>query len=205
MTIGPAGAFRSSLLILALLVAGSARAETEGPTPDPEVVLGEEGGILHIHTSLHVNAPPDSVWPVVLDYDGLADYMPNVDSSRVVDRNDRRVLVRQVGSSRFIFKKTFRFTLSFRRIDPKRVAFRQVFGSFDRFVGTWKVRPEHGGSRITYDARIRQSLHVPGFILHAVIRRDVRKMLPAIAAEVRRRRTAAAAGPGTGAEGGASP
>ncbi len=181
----PCREFSLAALILVVVMMGTAAAGSE--RYEPRVSIHKERGVIHIETSLWVDHPPEEVWPVLLDYDGLASYMPNVDSSRVIHRNSSRVLVRQVGSTRFIFKKTLRFILAFRRLDAERVSFRQVQGDFEQFLGTWSVRPVEGGSLIGYVARIRQSMGLPGFLVNHVIKRDVQRMMPAIAEELDRR------------------
>lgn len=174
-------------LPLLLAVHSAFSVELAGRIDSPSIDIRKIDGVTHISTDLWVDFAPEDVWPVVLDYDGLASYMPNVDSSRVIHADGTRVLVRQVGSTRFIFKKTLRFTLSFQRLDTERVSFRQVEGDFDEFLGTWSVRREGIGSRIGYRARIRHSIGLPGFLVTKVIRRDVERMMPAIARELARR------------------
>ena len=122
-----------------------------------------------------------------LDFDALPRYMPNVDSSHVIARTRWQTVVRQVGTTRFVARRTVRFELAFHRMNENEVAFEQTRGDFDRFRGVWSVRPEEAGSRVGYHAWITDDFGIPGFLVRHVVRRDAAKMMPAIAREVRRR------------------
>ncbi|MBD3337035.1 MAG: hypothetical protein GF355_16090 [Candidatus Eisenbacteria bacterium] len=180
-------------LLVAVLVAGCA-APAHGAPPagvrargEPQVRVWSDDGLLRVEGSVHVDAPPDSVWPTLLDYEKLPEYMPNVDSSRVLERGSKTVLVRQVGHGQFLFEKSFRFDLEFRRIHAARVHFRQVRGDFDEFSGVWKVTAEDGGARIGYRTALRHGLVLPGFLVRHILKEEAEKMLPALRDEVERR------------------
>ncbi len=144
-----------------------------------------------MESSIWVPHEPDRVWPVVLDYDGLARFMPGVDSSRVVSQTGDSVRVHQVASARFLFRKTYRFDLVFNREDSSTVRFHAVAGDFREFTGTWEVQPvsRHRipGSTIRYSAVFQLSLPVPRSLWMPLIRRRAQRMLPALAAEIERR------------------
>ena len=169
-------------------------AETAEETPAPGAsapVLRQHDQTMEIETGAVVPFPPGEVWPVVLDFDGLARYMPNVDSSRVIARTRWGTVVRQVGTTRFVVRRTLRFELAFHRVNENEVAFEETRGDFERFRGIWSVRPAGGGSRVGYHAWITDDFGVPGFVVRHVVRRDAAKMMPAIEREVRRRHEAA--------------
>lgn len=166
-------------------VATDAAADTAVSTDALE--LHQRGHTLEVETSALVPYPPDEVWPVLLDFDALPRYMPNVDSSHVIARTRWQTVVRQVGTTRFVARRTVRFELAFHRMNENEVAFEQTRGDFDRFRGVWSVRPEEAGSRVGYHAWITDDFGIPGFLVRHVVRRDAAKMMPAIAREVRRR------------------
>ncbi|MBD3334158.1 MAG: hypothetical protein GF355_01425 [Candidatus Eisenbacteria bacterium] len=183
-------------LLLAVLVAGCASSVHAAPPPAgegarraPQMSVWDDNGLLRVEGSIHVAAPPDSVWSVLLDYERLPAYMPNVDSSRVLERGSKTVLVRQVGHGQFLFEKTFRFVLEFRRIDAGRVHFRQIRGDFNEFSGVWSVTAEERGARIGYRAALRHGLLLPGFLVRHILEEEAEKMLPALRNEVERRLT----------------
>ena len=181
----------SSALFWLLLTAALAAA---APPPSPAATdtipaarVWSEDGLTRVEATVLAQAPPAVAWGAVLDYDDLPQFMPGVDSSRVVARGPGTVSVRQVGHARFIFEKSFRFTLEFRRLGPNLVHFRELTGDFDEFTGTWSVTPEDGGSRIGYTAAIRESVPLPHFLVRAVIEDRSKTMMTALRAEIERR------------------
>lgn len=168
-----------------------------GGRPSPHVQVDQKQDVLHIETDMKIPFPPEETWPVVLDYDHLASFMPNVDSSRVIGVAPDAVTVRQVGTMHFLVGKTARFELRFHRLNECVVAFEQTSGDFRDLHGTWGVLPEGDGSRVRYEAWITKSFKTPGMVLRLAVGRGAAHMMPAIAAEAGRRHgagTASAAG-----------
>jgi ribosome-associated toxin RatA of RatAB toxin-antitoxin module len=126
--------------------------------------------------------------PVVLDFEQLPDYMPQLEVSRVLMRTPWQTIVHQEGSTRFVVEKRIAFDLAFHRLNEHEIAFEQVRGDFEDFRGIWSVFPHATGSRLRYRAWITESFGFPGFLVRHVVQRDAAKMLPAIEQEVRRRR-----------------
>lgn len=68
-------------------------------------------------------------------------------------------------------------TLEFLEQLPQRLRFHMVEGAVDRFSGTWDFSSDRGGPRVDYAAAM-------------VVRRQLRRMLPAIGIELDRRKQA---------------
>lgn len=181
-----------------LLVTMQASADEPGAFDDPdepdrpEVRVWKEGEAVEIESTLDVPFLPEQVWPVVLDYDGLADFLPNVDSSRVVARSDSVVRVRQVANVRVVLKKTYHLEMAFTRESDTRVRFRQVDGDLRGYEGYWQVEPIADSaaadlSRITYRGHIATGLGAPWFLGRSVVYRTIREMMPALRREIEAR------------------
>lgn len=162
-------------------------AHQDGDAPEPTVKLDRKDGVVMIEASLPLEFDRDDVWSVVLDYDGLSGYMPNVDSSRVVTRSSRITRVRQVAHVQFIFRKTYRFQVEFERVSPDSVTFRRVKGDLLGYHGSWATRSNGSGVRLVYHGIVDHGLGVPWFLGKRVLRRSVRDMMPAIRDELGRR------------------
>jgi carbon monoxide dehydrogenase subunit G len=153
----------------------------------PEVLIWREEGAVEIQTSLKLPYAPTAIWEVVLDYDGLARYMPNLDSSRVITRADDVVRVRQVGGIRFIIKRTYRYELEFERVTEDKVVFRQVAGDLLGYSGEWALRPDPDGTTLFYRGTLRYGLGAPWWLGKGPLRKNVRRIMPAIREELARR------------------
>ena len=171
------------LIGLCWMLWGRGIAAAATPTTDVET-SGQE---LRLLTAVEAPFSGATVWRLIEDYERLADYMPNVDSSRVVARTDSSVLVRQVATSRLLLPWTFHLTLEFVRESAERLRFRMLEGNMRSYAGCWKVEPVPGGARISYSAIASRRLPLPNFLLAYVVRRQMRRMLPALLEELSRR------------------
>jgi hypothetical protein len=74
--------------------------------------------------------------------------------------------------------------------DGSTLRFRQLSGSLKDYRGRWCVAPRGSGggegSLITYRARARMRYPVPGFVARYVVRQQIRRMMSALTAELRR-------------------
>ena len=99
---------RRNTLAAALLLAATLAAQ-------PAVAAGEirfeadgEGELITITASADMQVDPRTVWAVISDYDRLAEFIPDMRSSRVIRRDGDQVLIEQTGEFGFLF---FRLSL----------------------------------------------------------------------------------------------
>ena len=143
-------------------------------------------GVLNIEAWIEGPGTLQEVWQLLTDYERLAEYMPNVDSSRVVSRTDSSVWVRQVVTSQLIMPWTFIFTLEYVEVAPDQLCFRHVEGQLKSYEGCWKLTPRGERTVISYQARVHYR-RVPGFLAAYIVRRQLGQMMPSIVAELQRR------------------
>jgi ribosome-associated toxin RatA of RatAB toxin-antitoxin module len=130
------------------------------------------------------------VFDVVSDYDRLGDFVGAIDSSHVIERDSTGVLVRQVGKTTLVIRKTVRMTLRFRPQPPERLWFEIVSGDFTTYFGSWRFEPHPSGTRLTHDITFSAPEHLPGPLVRHVVERDLRMMLSELRLEIARRRQA---------------
>jgi carbon monoxide dehydrogenase subunit G len=180
-------------LAVSLFFAGAgARAEEERPAFSILFLPPGEFDIRY-EASLRFDAPPALVWRTITDYDRLADYLPGLDSSRVVGREGETVLVRQAGKTRVLFAKRYAFTLEMRERPIERIDFRMRRGTIEAYEGIWRILPdpdEDGApaSVVLYQVRLTTGMPVPGMLLRALVKREIGRMSEALAEEIARRR-----------------
>ena len=179
-----------AVVLWLLILAQSAAASPDRPDPAPEFNVTREDGIVSVQASMWLDCSPGEVWALMTDYGSLSAYMPNVESSVVLARSDSVARVRQGVNSRFVVPIRFAVTLEFLEQLPQRLRFHMVEGAVDRFSGTWDFSSERGGTRVDYAAAIEPPAFVPSFVAAMVVRRQLRRMLPAIGAELDRRKEA---------------
>ncbi|MGF1496282.1 MAG: SRPBCC family protein [Elainellaceae cyanobacterium] len=95
-----------------------------------------------IAAQLLIPHPPEQVWQILTDYEHLADFIPNLSTSRRLDHPEGGIRVEQVGSQRLLkFKFCARVVLDMVEQAPHRIDFQMVEGDFKNFVGHWQLEP----------------------------------------------------------------
>jgi ribosome-associated toxin RatA of RatAB toxin-antitoxin module len=107
-----------------------------------------------------VRASPEQVWRVLVDYGGHARYYPRVVAAEVVDKDERRVLVRyQVGIGPFSFGfHMHKYPDPGRRRIDWHLAEGHSTGLFRENSGYWQVDAAGGASLVTYAIAVRTVL-----------------------------------------------
>jgi ribosome-associated toxin RatA of RatAB toxin-antitoxin module len=111
-----------------------------------------------------VRAAPEQVWRVLVDYPGHSRYYPRVTGAEVVERNERRVLVRYaVGIGPFAFNFYMdKFPDARRRRIEWHLADGHGHGLFRENSGYWQVDEADRTSLVTYAIAVRTLL--PAFV-----------------------------------------
>ena len=176
------------LLGCALSAWGAAPAAAQPVAPRFELsverVDGAEGDQAYqITSSGTVAATPAVVWRILTDYNHLADYLPNMKSTRVVSRNGDRVIVEQLGTARFLFfSQAIRLVVQVQERSPDRIDISLIDGDMKVYRATWELSPLAGatGTRVVYNATIVPKFEVPGIVGTNVVRRDIAEMMAAV-------------------------
>lgn len=176
------------LLGCALSAWGSAPAAAQPGAPRFELDVARVDGtagdkVYRIASSGTVTATPAVVWRILTDYQHLADYLPNLTSTRVVSRDGDTVIVEQLGTARFLFfSQPIRLVVQVHERVPDRIDIGLVDGDMKVYRATWELSPLAGatGTRVVYNATIVPKFDVPGIIGTSVVRKDVARMMAAV-------------------------
>ncbi len=138
-----------------------------------------------VEVETFVRAPADHVYAVAKDVEQFPEFMPDVESLRVIQREGNRTVTAWVGK---IQGRRVAWTEEDEWDDEKRACtFRQREGDFDRFEGVWTFDPAPGGCavRLVLD----YDLHVPllGPLLTNLVRQLVHKNAEGMLEALRRR------------------
>jgi ribosome-associated toxin RatA of RatAB toxin-antitoxin module len=172
----------------ALFVWGPAPAAAQPGAPrfelNVERVEGAKGEQAYqIRSSGAVAATPAVVWRILTDYNHLADYLPNLNSTRVVSRDGDRVIVEQFGTARFLFfSQAIRLVVQVQERSPDRIDISLIDGDMKVYRATWELSPLAGatGTRVVYNATIVPKFEVPGIVGTNVVRKDIAEMMAAV-------------------------
>ena len=143
----------------------------------------EGGKVYQIASSGTVAATPPVVWRILTDYNHLADYLPNLKSTRVVSRNGDRVIVEQLGAANFLFfSQAIRLVVQVHERAPNRIDISLIDGDMKVYRASWELSPLAGaaGTRVVYNATIEPKFDVPEIVGASVVRRDIARMMAAV-------------------------
>jgi ribosome-associated toxin RatA of RatAB toxin-antitoxin module len=138
-----------------------------------------------ITASLQISQPVEQVWKILTDYEALADFIPNLTKSRLLEHPQGGIRLEQVGAQRFLsLNFCARVVLDLEEYFPKEINFRMVEGDFKDFSGSWQLEPyflsEHMGTYLCYTVKIWPKRTMPVAIIERRISDDMRLNLLAI-------------------------
>jgi hypothetical protein len=174
-----------ALLFAVCFAAGSALAETL-------ISVEREGEAIKVTATTSVAVGRHLAWNVLTDYDHLADFVPDMRSSRVVSGPCGPLEVEQKGETGFlVWKFPVEVVLALEEEPEHLITFRSVSGNIKNMHGSWRVTRETDGVTLEYSARMETDFWLPPLIGPVLIEYDIRRKVDAVAAEMVRRSRAA--------------
>lgn len=156
---------------------------------DPQAVVTEAKGIYTVSAKFAVPQSPEAAIAVLMDYEHLQRFMPDLKKSSVIARTGACVTVAQEAVAAFFpFSKHIYLTLEITET-PLALAFRDRSGkSFSQYNGTWQVSKAEGHTVVVYTLVAKPSFSIPEFVLSRLLKRDAGRMITALQKEIAARR-----------------
>jgi hypothetical protein len=147
-------------------------------------------GNVDILAFIDVPADIPAAWEVITDYNRLAEFVPDMDSSRIVSKPGEGIKVYQRGKkSWLLIDMPLELVFRMDETPPSRIRFSLVSGNIGDMYGEWRLSTFGQGVRIKYVAHMKPGLfspRVPGDSL--LIESDIENMMQAIGREIMRRK-----------------
>lgn len=160
-------------------------------------VLDAKSDTKRVVAEIVIQAPLETVWDVLTDYEALPSYVPNLEKCEVLSRQQGRVRLRQIGCSQsLLWRIAAQAELEIDEVKKsalrREVRFRSVKGDFERFEGSWVLESDVSSSaRVTtflrYEIRVKVVGDLPSQIVSYVIKAGLPANIRAIAAMAERR------------------
>jgi ribosome-associated toxin RatA of RatAB toxin-antitoxin module len=174
-----------SAACLALLLAAAPLARASDPI---ELQVERDGSLLKVTATIVARAPAELCYAVIADFDRLADFIPDLKSSRIVSGPGQPLRLRQVGEARGGFSRyAIDVTLALTVDPPREIAFTRLEGNLERMDGRWQVRGDARTCTIDYRADLQPSFWVPPILGPMIMRQQVEAQLEGLQAEIDRR------------------
>lgn len=136
-----------------------------------------------------VRATPQQAWKVLTDYGRQHEFVPNLQSTRLISRNAQEAIIEQKGTRRFLFL-TQRINLIVRAVEQpfSSIDVSLISGDMKQYATRWELTPlgpnGNGGTRITYQGKMEPDFFVPPLFGSSMVQTDIRNMVLATLIEI---------------------
>lgn len=151
------------------------------------VVRAQESGF-EIEARATLDVPVELVWRTLTDYGRLAQFIPGLDSSRVVGREGSTALVEQHGRAGYWFLTwPIDVTLASTERPPNAIDVRLVRGNLRRLAGGYRLSVADGRVVLAWRGIVEPAFRLPRFIEERVISTNVTTQFKGMVDEIERR------------------
>jgi len=179
---------RASTLIAVLAFAAAHNPSSGAGAQELSIVIERQGEFIKVNASAQLQVDARIAWEVLSDYDRLAQFIPDMTSSRVVSRSGDRVLVEQKGEiSFFFYQQPVDVTLEVREEPQRRIVARRIDGNIRDLETRYELETSDAGVRFDYTGRFTPDFFLPPLIGMPIMRRIVERRFRAMVEEIVRR------------------
>lgn len=162
---------------------------------DVAVHIQRDGARIIVDVRLPVAATALETWAVATDYDHMASFVSNLESSRVIERAGNTLTIEQKGrASRGPLSFAFQNVREIVLTPPREIRSRLVSGDLEASEFTTRVIDHGASAEIVNHGEFIPKVWVPPVIGPALIEAETRKQFAELRAEVLRRKAEALAG-----------
>jgi carbon monoxide dehydrogenase subunit G len=181
----------AAILMLLSLFQAQAFADS-GDDKDIEVKVRIDGEDVVVDVSFPVPATPQEVWAVMTDFDHMASFVSNVQTSRVIDRTGNILHIAQQGKAQH-GPLSFEFdSVREIRLHPfDRIQSHLTSGKMRKLEGDTQLRVEGDATRVAYHGDSIPGVWIPPIIGKMFIENELREQFRDIRNEIGRRKLAA--------------
>jgi carbon monoxide dehydrogenase subunit G len=174
-----------ALAVLFIVPVGSRAGESN---EDIQVNVSRQDETIIVHAQLSVPVSAQQAFAVLTDYDHMPQFLPGVKESRIMERTDNSLLVRQAGGVKLgPFVVPFDYVRRVELHPAIKLVSHVVSGSIKKADVTTSLKEDGGKTFITYDSEAATNVWLPFGIGTSVIAAHIRAELDSMRAEMRRR------------------
>ncbi|MDR7377704.1 carbon monoxide dehydrogenase subunit G [Rhodoferax ferrireducens] len=181
--------WRMAFWALATLVPIAAATAADAPlVAESDVHVERSGGTFTVDLSMHAPVEPAQAWAVLTDFEHMADFIPNLSSSQVLERSDTVLKVAQKGVARYgVFSTPFESVREIHLNPPHEIRAHGLGGNVQRMDSLMQLEAEGTGTRLTYHAEVLPGFWFPPLIGPALVRHETAEQFSAMLHEMLRR------------------
>lgn len=152
------------------------------------VQADRDGDAVTVNATMFAPVDVRIAWQVLCDFDHLAEFVPNIEHSRIISKPGEPLVLEQRGFARFgPFGVPFDTVRSVELVPRREIRTRMLRGNMRKLEATMKLAAADGGTLMTYHAKVEPDFWLPPLLGPVFIRRETRDQLSAMIAEMKRR------------------
>lgn len=183
----------ATLRFVCLLAGGFA---TAAPAAEVTVHAARNGDVLEVVAVAEFEGDIARTWRVLTDYGRIAEYVPNLETSRIVSRDRNGAVVDQRGKARMLFfSYPINVRLAITEHPYERVESRAIAGNFREMRNSYTLETRQGRVLLRYAGRLVPDFTIPPLIGPWILRRNVEETFRALVEEIERQQRGAATPP----------
>jgi hypothetical protein len=162
---------------------------------DVAVDTQRRGNALAISARATIRAPLSLIWRTLTDYDHLAEFIPGMKRSRLVERRGGTAIVEQIGEARFlVFHYPIDVVLESKEHYPRTIGVRVLAGNLRQLAGAYRIDTVSGAPDefvLRWQGIIEPDIALPLFITAPGLRGTVTDQFVGMVREIERRQSSA--------------
>lgn len=159
-----------------------------GTAAGTDTAVVRQGSTFQVRATIEAGASIELCYAVLTDFDRLAEFIPGMQSSRIISPPGEPLRLRQVGRTELpLSERSFDVTLAVELDPPREITFHRVAGNLQRMQGRWRVTGDDTRCTIDYQADIEPGIWVPPLIGPLLIRSQVARQIEGLESEIERR------------------
>jgi ribosome-associated toxin RatA of RatAB toxin-antitoxin module len=154
-----------------------------------DVQAERNGDLIDVRAQALVHAPLSVVWSTLTDYERLPQFIPGLQTSRIVSRDGNRVTVAQTGQARFLFL-TMPITVTVESTErpPHVVEVRRISGTLRHLQGRYEATPVSTQLvQLLWTGSVSPEADLPPLINTALARLSIEDQFTGMVREIERR------------------
>ncbi len=180
---------RNALLAgIALLAMGGIAHAAESFSVSAE----RNGDAVQVDARATIKAPFALIHDTLTDYDHLADFIPGMSKSRLLERRDKTAIVEQSGVARLWFLRfPIDVTVETGEPSPSVISVRLLKGNLKQLNGRYDIEKRDGDDNyaLHWSGIIQPGISVPSAIAVPLLRRNISEQFRGMVDEIERRAT----------------
>jgi ribosome-associated toxin RatA of RatAB toxin-antitoxin module len=174
---------RCALAGVVLLLAAASAASAE-----VRVEARREGDAVLVEASAELRAAPRLAWEVLTGYDRYVEFVPDLRSSRILERDGTRAIVEQSGvAGMFFYRFPMEVRLAITEEPFETVRCESIAGNFRELSGLYRLEATQQGVRFLYSGRLVPNFRLPPLVGLPAVRGSVERQFRALVQEIERR------------------